>query len=394
MSVLLTVLAGIVATATAVPLAIFCIETGAGLLPSRRRKLSAPPPSIAVLVPAHNEEGGITPTLENLFQVAPRLTRVVVVADNCSDATANRARLAGAEVIERNDAERRGKGYALAFGRDYLAANNPPEVVLVLDADCRLHPGSAEALAIAAKTNRRPAQAINLISPDLSAPPMVQISGFAMLVKNLFRSRGMQRMGGAALLTGTGMAFPWSIYAKADLATGSIVEDLEFGIATTRQGFPPLLVETANVRSAPAAMTDALQQRKRWEHGFLDVLKNQAVPLLLKGLSRFRWTEILLGAHLIVPPLALLMVATLGVIAFCGVLFLIGASVLPVMLLSILFGITGVLVFLAWLAKGREFLSGQALLRAPLYILWKLPMYLSFFRSPEATWSRTRRPDE
>ena len=394
MIALLTTLSAVIAAVAALPLTIFSMETAAGLLPSHRRKAGKQAPTAAMLIPAHNEESGITPTLEDLRRSVPRSTRVVVIADNCTDGTAKQARARGVEVIERHDPDRRGKGYALAFGRDYLAANDPPEVVLVLDADCRLLPGSVEALAETAQRERRPAQAINLISPDLTASPMVQISGFAMLVKNFFRSRGMQRLGGAALLTGTGMAFPWSLYADAELATGSIVEDLEFGIATTRQGSPPLLVESANVRSAPAALKDALQQRKRWEHGFLNSLRSQAVPLFVRGLAGLRWSEILLGLHLMVPPLALLMVAAVAAITVTGGFWLMGASALPFAVLGSLLLLSLALVFFAWLARGREFLSGQALLRAPLYVLWKVPMYLSFFRSPESSWSRTRRPDE
>ena len=57
---------------------------------------------------------------------------------------------------------------------------------------------------------------------DLSAPPLVQISSFAMLVKNRVRSQGMVRMGGAALLTGTGMAFPWPLFADAPLPLSEV----------------------------------------------------------------------------------------------------------------------------------------------------------------------------
>src|SRR5690606_23836952 len=198
------------------------------LWPSRRAQAAAPGVAqVAILIPAHDEAAGIAATLAALSNGIPPGTRVLVVADNCSDETARLAREAGAESIERHDPEARGKGYALAFGRDHLARAEGavPGVVLVLDADCRLLPGSVTALADAASRYGVPVQAINLIEADLSAPPMVQISSFAMLVKNLYRSRGMQRLGGAALLTGTGMAFPWKLFAGADLATGSIVED-------------------------------------------------------------------------------------------------------------------------------------------------------------------------
>jgi cellulose synthase/poly-beta-1,6-N-acetylglucosamine synthase-like glycosyltransferase len=321
---------------------------------------------------------------------------VLVVADNCSDDTARIARGAGAEAIERRDAEARGKGYALAFGRDHLAGGGgpAPEVVLVLDADCRLLPGSIAALADAALRRGVPVQAINLIEADLAAPPMVQISGFAMLVKNLYRSRGMQRLGGAALLTGTGMAFPWKLFAEADLATGSIVEDLSLGIAMTRAGYPPRLVGGAGVRSAPAAMADALAQRTRWEHGFLRTLTRQALPVLLGGLRRGSRAETLLGLHLAVPPLALLLVLAALVLAVQAVLALVGGSMAALAALGLVSTVALVLVAAAWFAGGRPFLSGGALLRAPLYVLWKLPLYASFLRKPEANWTRTprRRP--
>ena len=71
--------------------------------------------------------------------------RLLVVADNCTDHTAAVARAAGAEVLERRDAERRGKGYALAAGVDTLRAG-PPDVVVIVDADCRPAAGAIDRL--------------------------------------------------------------------------------------------------------------------------------------------------------------------------------------------------------------------------------------------------------
>jgi cellulose synthase/poly-beta-1,6-N-acetylglucosamine synthase-like glycosyltransferase len=387
---LLTVAAG-------VPLAVFAFELLAGLWPERRaRKVAAVAAKTAILIPAHDEAQGIAATLGALLETIPQGTRVLVVADNCTDETARLAREAGAEVIERHDPEARGKGYALAFGRDHLARASgtaAPDVVLVLDADCRLLPGSVTALAEAALDRGAPVQAVNLIEADLAAPPMVQISSFAMLVKNLYRSRGMQRLGGAALLTGTGMAFPWKLFAEAELATGSIVEDLSLGIAMTRAGYPPRLAGAAGVRSAPADMADALAQRTRWEHGFLQVLRRQALPVLLGGLRGGSRAEILLGLHLAVPPLALLLLMAAAALVLQAVLALLGGSVAALVTLGALTATVLLLVTAAWLAEGRAFLSGGALLRAPLYVLWKLPLYASFLRKPEADWRRTpRRP--
>lgn len=395
MSQIATGIASVLALAASAPLAVFAVELLVGLPPDRRRNESFRAGSVAVLIPAHDEAAGIGQTLAELAKVAPEGTRVLVVADNCTDDTSAIARTAGAEVVERSDPVARGKGYALACGRDYLANGNqaPPDVLIILDADCRLGPGSIEALASAAMTAGVPAQAINLISADTAAPPMVQIGSFAMLVKNLFRSRGMQRMGGAALLTGTGMAFPWNLIADARLATGSIVEDLALGIEMTRAGHPPRLVGGAGVRSAPADIRDALAQRTRWEHGFMDTVRKHAWPVLSSALKRGSRAEMLLGLHLLVPPLALLLMLATFVLAVVSGLTLAGASEMPALLLGALLAFVAILVLTAWIAGGRKYLAGGALLRAPFYVLWKLPLYASFLRKPEARWNRTpRRP--
>lgn len=78
-----------------------------------------------------------------------------MVADNCTDDTARLASAAGAEVIERHDALLRGKGYALDFGVRHLA-QQPPDVVIVVDADCQVAEGQSTAWpAATAKSHGR-----------------------------------------------------------------------------------------------------------------------------------------------------------------------------------------------------------------------------------------------
>jgi hypothetical protein len=140
-------------------------------------------------------------------------------------------------------------------------------------------------------------------------------------------------------------------------------------------------------------MADALAQRTRWEHGFLQTLKGQALPVLLGALRRGSRAEILLGLHLAVPPLALLLMMATAAFAVQVLLAVAGGSVTPVFVLGLLIALVLALVVAAWIAGGRPFLSAAALVRAPLYVLWKLPLYASFLRKPEARWTRTpRRP--
>ncbi len=386
---MMTLLAWGVALPPLLMLAIFTVEVLAGLKPLTDELGAAVPPTVAVLIPAHDEAAGIGITVSRLRSELAEGDRILVVADNCSDATADRAREAGAEVIVRDDAAQRGKGYALSFGRAQLALD-PPQVVVVLDADCTLLPGSLATLAAVAAAGY-PAQAVNLLLPDLAAPPLVQISNFAFVVKNLVRGRATSRLGGAALLTGTGMAFDWKTFATMPLASGEIVEDLNLGLALLRAGIRPRLVEQAQVRSAPAGIADSRSQRRRWEHGFLATALRQSPGLLWTGIASRTRPLFALGAHLLVPPLALLfLLAGLALLA-TGALALAGAGWAATWALCAGLAAAGCATLLAWLREGRAWLAPAALLRAPLYVLWKVPLYARFLFAPETRWVRTRR---
>ncbi len=242
---------------------------------------------------------------------------LLVVADNCSDATAQLVRQAGQEVIERTDPARRGKGYALAFGRDHLKLD-PPECVIVFDADCQADAQSIAALANVCVAENVVVQARYILEPDLSVSPKVQISNFAFWVKNVVRQRGAHRLGGAAILVGTGMAFPWHIFKSAPLATANIVEDLALGINLTQNGHAPTFLEQATVASVAASEGATLGQRTRWEHGFLAMAKSHGLGAIRDGLRTRNRKLFQLGLHLLVPPVAFLLlfsVAALGILA-------------------------------------------------------------------------------
>lgn len=90
---------------------------------------------VDVVIPAYNEEDSIGLVLAD---IPPGLVRRVVVADNNSrDATAARARAAGAEVVP---APVQGYGSACLAALGHLRRTGPPEVVVFLDADHSDHP--------------------------------------------------------------------------------------------------------------------------------------------------------------------------------------------------------------------------------------------------------------
>lgn len=372
--------------------AFFLVEIATGL----RRKVPAlpqPSPASAVIViPAHDEAAVIGQTLQSLAGAIGPNMRVLVVADNCVDATAAIARSANAEVIERHDLERRGKGFALAFAADHLRPN-PPDIFVVMDADCSTDPSSLQALVDAAHASRGPAQSVNLLRPDRCVSPLVQLSNFAFVLKNLVRQRGLQKLAGRVHLTGTGMAMPFELFHVSGDTRSSIVEDLALGLDLADAGHPPLLVGNAFVWSGSASEQGTLVQRRRWEGGFLSTALRQGPKEAWHGLMRGKPRAILAGLDLMIPPLALFAVLNAAALIIAAALVLLfGGAWWPVIAQLVLLTLAMFAVLVAWAREGREFISLGVLARLPLYVIWKLPMYLGLARrgSPKE-WLRTGR---
>ncbi len=372
---------------------VFAAECIAACLPRRRRAAPARPEARAVvLVPAHDEADGIGATLASLRAALGPRDRILVVADNCTDDTAGRARAEGAEVIERREPDRRGKGYALAFGIAHLA-EAPPDVLIVVDADCRVAPDALRVLVAAALDTGRPVQARYRFAAPRPSTVSSSISSFAIRVKNEVRPRGLARLGLPCALTGSGMAFPWAVATAAPPAGAHLVEDLAMGIELARRGHPPLACPEALVSSAlPATDAAALGQRRRWEHGVLGTQLREGPRLLLDGLRRRSPAQVGMGLDLMVPPLALLLGGLSAAAALGAALALVGGGGATLAVSSL--GLAAVLggVLLAWLRFGLDVLPPRALLGLPGYVAWKLPLYFDFFtRRGQAEWVRTAR---
>jgi cellulose synthase/poly-beta-1,6-N-acetylglucosamine synthase-like glycosyltransferase len=370
----------------------FAAELLVGLAPLKASSFQVKSaPDAVIIVPAHDEEALIRSTIAGLAATAGGSARILVVADNCSDATATEARRAGAEVIERQDVDRRGKGFALDFARRHLQAS-PPDLVVIIDADCRIDSASLDRLISACAATGRPCQATYLLDPAPGGSPAVQISTFAFFIRNVVRQRGLQRLAGRVHLLGTGMAMPWSAFDRDELATADIVEDLRMGIELAEAGTPPLFVESAEVWSAPESAANTLVQRRRWEGGFLAHALVSGPKMLAKSMRRADPQRIWTALDLMIPPLALLVMLDLaGLLLGAGLTWMTGASAVPLLVLIGTLLLAAAALAGAWLRGGSRFVTLGGLLRIPLYVAWKLPLYLGLARrgAPEE-WLRTR----
>ncbi|MFQ5563059.1 MAG: glycosyltransferase family 2 protein [Parvularculaceae bacterium] len=387
---LILIAASLVAIA---PALFFAVETAGAFLPARRFKSTGSHGPIAVIVPAHNEGAGIAATLADITAQLRPNDRLIVVADNCTDDTAEKARAAGAEVFTRDDPQKRGKGYALQFALDALR-DAPPEIVAFFDADCRLEEGALEKIAETAAATERPVQALYLMTAPAGAPARLSVAAFAWLVVNRVRMRGLDRLAGVTRLTGSGMAAPWKRLADLDLASGDIVEDLGLSIALARRGAAAILREDAVVTSVfPVSEDAAVKQRARWEHGSLGVMRARGLPLLVEGLRKGNLRLAALALDLFIPPLTVLgaLIAALTVLTAPAVFFGLSTPFALALAAAALFGSA---LAAAWTGFGRGALPPAALGGLARYLADKLGVYGRTGKTAAASWTRTERPGE
>jgi cellulose synthase/poly-beta-1,6-N-acetylglucosamine synthase-like glycosyltransferase len=347
-----------------------------------------------VLIPAHNEGGIIGETLSKLIAQLPDThpDSVVLVADNCTDNTAKVARSMGVTVLERHDTKRRGKGFALDFGIQYLKMNNPPDVLVIMDADCETSKASFIGLIATVATLNLPAQMTYLMRIKETAPIKQKIAGFAWLLKNKIRLLAMNKLGMPVTLTGTGMAFPWQVFEKVDVGHGNIVEDMQLCIDCAINGYPPVLYADAVVFSDfPEQSAAELSQRTRWEHGHLQTIAQQ-VPALIKASWQQKNLSLLaLAFDIGVPPLSLLVSITVVSLICLSFFSLLIDNATAFYILLISFSFFATMLARVWWLYGQVYLSAKELLSIPLYVISKFSIYSSFVFKRQRTWVRTNR---
>ncbi|MET0856721.1 MAG: glycosyltransferase family 2 protein [Telluria sp.] len=345
--------------------------------PGKRARHRLPPcarPSVAVLVPAHNEAARIGATLASIRAQLHGSDRLLVVADNCGDDTALAACLAGAEVLVRTDASRHGKGYALAFGVHQLA-HAPPQVVVALDAGCLLEADAIDWLAHTCAATRRPVQAACLPrAPDAGAAAH-QLAQWAAVLDNWLRPLGWRRLGMGCALAGSGVALPWPLASTWPLENPDCALDLKLGLDFALAGAAPLFCADAVVTSAWPD-DDALLRSTRRELCQLALLAEYGPRLLSRAALRRELALLALAADLCVAPVSLLVMMALLAAGAGAIGWAAGGAALPWALTAIPALLLAAALAAGWFKAGRAIVRAHQLGHALPYVLAKAPLYV------------------
>jgi cellulose synthase/poly-beta-1,6-N-acetylglucosamine synthase-like glycosyltransferase len=386
MNTILFYLLAVVLIAATLPLVLELLIVTSALFIPRRKTSGAKSQQIgqlAVVVPAHNEELLISRCVNSLRASANDAARILVVAHNCTDATAREAEAAGAEVLVFTDPAARGKGHALRFGMQ-RAIQDGADAILVVDADstvsANLIPSTRQALTEGADVVQCRYEMKSITDKANSALASLAFRGFTFI-----RPMGRDRLGLSAGILGNGFAISARTLAAVPYAAFSVVEDLEYHLHLVAAGRRVSFLEYAVVSAElPVSRGGETSQRSRWEGGRIRVARMWAFPLL---------EQILRGRLSMIEPLFDLagLPLAFGVSALLATCFIPLEAVRIYAAASLAVVVVHVLVA-AW-AGPHFFKTLRLLAMTPLYILWKFRLVPKLLRSSqaEAAWIRTSR---
>jgi 1,2-diacylglycerol 3-beta-glucosyltransferase len=348
-----------------------------------------------IVIPAHDEEMGIARTVKSLLSAdyPHDRRRVLVVADNCTDDTADRARSAGANVLVRNEPSKRGKGYALAAAFENVLQDENADAVVVVDADTEVTPNLLRAYAACFEAGATAVQAGNAVA-NREASWRTRLMAIAFAIFNGLRSIARERLQVSCGLRGNGMAIRLATLRDVPYDAFSMVEDLEYGIRLGRGGHRVWYAGQAQVLSEMVTTEkESRSQRRRWEEGRRALARAEGLPLLWAGVWRRSGLLFDLGMDLLVPPLSYLVVlSTFGVLVTFAAFSRHFVGPAPLAVWASCIGMILVYVARGVLLSGAGLRGFVDLLAAPLYVAWKLLLRLRGRRDP--SWVRTTREGE
>ena len=236
------------------------------------------------IIPAHNEATVVANLIESLKnQNYPKeLYDIYVIADNCTDNTAQIARDAGAIVFERFDEKKKTKGFALQWFLDQKIKENAPyDAFCVFDADNIADVNFLKAM------NKKLCQGEKVVQGyrDIKNPTDNWITaGYAIFywTMNRFYHLARYNLGLSPLLNGTGFMVRFDIIKPTGWDTNTLTEDIEFSLKNIIEGRRLGWATDAIVYDEqPTGFKQSWSQRSRWTVGHIQCMKEYTGLLAL-----------------------------------------------------------------------------------------------------------------
>lgn len=259
-----------------------------GLFRKKEKKNYKPTRKFACIVAAHNEEVVIANCVKSLKQLnyPKELYDVFVIADNCTDKTAEIARANGARVFERQSKDKRGKGYALEWMfAKIFEMNEGYDTVTIFDADNVVDKDFLKEM------NSKMLQGFKVVQGYLDSKNpndswITQSYSMAFWSQNRAFQLSRSNLGLSNQIGGTGFAIDIGVLQKNGWGATCLTEDLEFTCKLVLNGEMVGWAHDARIYDEkPLTLKQSWNQRKRWMQGFADVSSRFFFKLLKKGIK-------------------------------------------------------------------------------------------------------------
>ncbi|SHI44739.1 Glycosyltransferase, catalytic subunit of cellulose synthase and poly-beta-1,6-N-acetylglucosamine synthase [Clostridium cavendishii DSM 21758] len=283
-----------------------------GIYRKKDKKVFDPKKSFAMIVAAHNEEVVIANMVDSLNKLdyPKEMYDIFVIADNCNDNTAKIAREHGAEVFERFNKEKRGKGYALEWMFDKIfKMEKKYDAVCIFDADNLVSQNFLKEM------NNKMCEGFKVVqgyldskNPDDSWIAASYSIGFWSVDRFFQLSRA--NLGLTNQIGGTGFAVDTRILKELGWGATCLTEDLEFSCKLVLNGEKVGWAHDAIIYDEkPLTFKASWNQRKRWMSGFADVASRFFTKLMKKAIKERSFVTLDCALYLI-QPFAALVIAT------------------------------------------------------------------------------------
>lgn len=326
-----------------------------------------------VIVPAHNEELYLPRLLGSLrSQSYPKARyRVTVVADNCTDHTVDACLGFDVDVLERVDAARRSKGYAIQWALDKLNLDQF-EAVAIVDGDSLVNPEFLHQLNLQMERGDRVIQCYNGVA-NSQATWFTRVMDVSRTIANDIVHPGKRKLGLSSHLMGNGMCFDVRILRSLGWGAFSIGEDWEYYaklvLSGTLVGYSRLSrvyhQESINLRQASS-------QRIRWSSGRFQVLRSYGPALLWEGLRTGNVRCIDASLPLVLPNPSLGMNLTVAGVGAAALYWMVTGDRRLVFAFAAL-GLLQLMEFLIGvLYTEHKVANAMSLVLAPVFLAWKM----------------------
>lgn len=263
-----------------------------GLIKIKSKKKRDPETSFALIVAAHNEEQVIKGIIDSLKRLdyPKELYDIFVIADNCTDNTATIARQYGAQVFERVDKDKRGKGYALEWMfSNIFSMKKQYDSVAVFDADNLVSKNFLREINNKFLDGYKVVQGY-LDSKNPNDTWITANYSISFWLSNRIFQLARSNVGLSSQLGGTGFCIKTDTLKELGWGATCLTEDLEFTCKLVLNGHKVGWAHDAVVYDEkPLTLGQSWAQRKRWMQGFADVESRYFFKLLKKGLKEFNF---------------------------------------------------------------------------------------------------------